>query len=318
MLKRLSVIFLVVSSLAVASAMAAMPASAASLSSGEGSGPNWCSAYGGTNLTSFDNVYACGLTKSSPSGAGATPFDPKYAGFQCAELAARFVWDEFGVAGKGGTPVAADGYNFASTVHTDDPSVPLVPNGTVGQPYLAGDIVSFNGVISKGVNLEPDGHVAMVTVSTENSAGNGAVTIMEQNSAAADGHETLTVSNWSLQKANGSYVTPSNFDAFESSTRSPAPTSGKAGLLYQEPGSANISLLTSGGTTISGANTWASGVGDPVWEVAGDFTGDGKADLLYQEPGSANISLLTSGGTTISGANTWASGVGDPVWEKAT
>ena len=50
----------------------ATAASAGAVTPGEGSGSGWCSAYGGTNQGSFDNVYACSPNGSS---AGSTPFD---------------------------------------------------------------------------------------------------------------------------------------------------------------------------------------------------------------------------------------------------
>ena len=59
---------------------------AAAFSQGEGSGPNWCGAYGGTNLGSYDNIYACYGPSAPP-----TPFNPGYGGFQCTELANRYL-----------------------------------------------------------------------------------------------------------------------------------------------------------------------------------------------------------------------------------
>jgi hypothetical protein len=109
--------------------------------------------------------------------------------------------------------------------------VPLEENGTPGQPYQPGDIVSFTGN-----SKEPDGHVAIVTASTENANGNGKVTIIEEN-AAPSGKETLTVSHWKMLPAAGSYVTPSNFDAL-------AATWGKA---IQVPG---IAALNTGGDAV--------------------------------------------------------------------
>ncbi len=194
------------------------PAAAATFSVGEGGGPGWCAKYGGTNLASFENVYAC-----KPTGAqsGVTPFDFA-SGFQCVELANRFLWDHWDrqpIFDANAADDDLDGSTFASTVHAVYPSVHLVSNGTPRQPYEPGDVVSFAGKPGK----EPDGHVAVVMASTEDDSGNGTVTVLEQNAPTGPGgSETMTVSDWSLETPATSWVTPSNFDAFASP---PSPTS---------------------------------------------------------------------------------------------
>jgi CHAP domain len=187
---------------------------ASSIPSGYGKGPGFCknvvsSGYDlGNGSTSYDDIYPCGPEpgKSFPSyGDG---FQPS-GGFQCTELANRFLFNAWGLQPVFGSSL--DGKTYAQTVHTDYPSVQLIANGTAGQPYLPGDIVSFTGNSN-----EPDGHVAVVIASTENPSGNGTVTIMEQN-AALSGQESLKVSGWKLLPAAGSYVTPYDFDALASS-----------------------------------------------------------------------------------------------------
>lgn len=184
------------------------------LSAGYGEGSGFCKEVtsSGYDLgANYDNVWACGpIPGNSVPGYGDV-FEPTEYGFQCTELANRFLWDRWDIAPVYG--YSLDGANFAATVHADHPSVPLVANGTAGQAYVAGDIVSFSGY--------GEGHVAVVTGSTENASGNGQVTIMEEN-ASTSGAEKLTVSNWSLQKASGSYVTPYEFDAL-APPPSPAP-----------------------------------------------------------------------------------------------
>jgi hypothetical protein len=72
------------------------PTPAFAFSQGEGTGTQWCGAYGGTNLGSVNDaqgvVYACELTSSSPT-AGETPFNPGYPYFQCTELANRYLYN---------------------------------------------------------------------------------------------------------------------------------------------------------------------------------------------------------------------------------
>ena len=170
---------------------------------------------------SFHDVYACGPANNSGTGYK-VPSSGSYKGFfeaapysyQCTELADRILFDFWKMQPVYGANL--DGKTFASTVHARYPSVQLIANGTAGKPYLPGDIVSFTGDTQ-----EPDGHVAVVTASTENASGNGKVTIIEEN-AAASGQETLTVSNWKLLRAADSYVTPSDFDALASGISGPS------------------------------------------------------------------------------------------------
>jgi len=194
---------------------------------GYGEGATWCAQAvpDGYNLGfGFDNVYACGPANNNGAGYE-VPASGAYAGFfedsdyefQCTELANRFLYDVWRIAPVSGTNL--DGDDFASTV-ANERSAKLVHNGTAGEPYLPGDIVSFSGKPGDG---EPDGHVGIVTASTENSIGNGSVMIMEENSPTGrDGDETLTVSNWSLATPTSSYVTPSDFDALASSSPEPS------------------------------------------------------------------------------------------------
>lgn len=187
----------------------AASASQPSLSPGEGEGSSFCAgvdpAVPTVNLgASFDNVYACGPEPGYTFPSYGDVFQPQ-GGFQCTELANRFLWAHWGIE-----PVYGDnltGADYAQTVEAANPSIPLIKNGTVNQPYEPGDIVSFTGNSD-----DPAGHVAVVAASTEDASGNGTVTILEENSPTGPkGEETLQVSNWSLLSAPGSYVTPYEF-----------------------------------------------------------------------------------------------------------
>jgi hypothetical protein len=202
----------------VAASSAAAEPAASSINSGYGEGSGFCKSvistgYDlGNEATSYDDVYPCGPEPGSSFPPYGDSFQPP-GGFQCTELANRFLFDAWDLQPVFGSSL--DGANYARTVHADYPSVPLVPNGTSGQPYLPGDIISFTGS-----SKEPDGHVAVVIGTTENSSGNGTVTIMEQN-AASSGTETLAVSGWKLLPATGSYVTPYDFNALASAKLAP-------------------------------------------------------------------------------------------------
>ncbi len=274
------------------SGLLAAPALAASPPAGFGEGAGFCASAvpGGHDLgASFGDVYACGPANDSGKGHD-VPASGPYQGFfeaaprsyQCTELADRVLFDIWGK-----TPVygaGLDGRNFASTVHTRYPSVPLIPNGTKGQPYLPGDIVSFTGN-----SKEPDGHVAVVKSATENSSGNGKVTIIEEN-AAASGQETLTVSDWKLEPAKGAWVTPYEFDALGSPP-------GTDGIGYYDPATYTWHLRN----TLSGAGpsnyafTWG-GPGDIP--LVGDWNGTGEDGIGYYDPATYTWHLRN----TLSGA----------------
>ena len=198
--------------------------------SGYGTGSAFCSQAvpGGAVLHySFDGVFACGPANNSGTGYEVPAPPSPYAGFfedsgyefQCTELANRVLFDVWTLS-----PVSDDafngenlvGVNFAATVNHYNPSVaPLIPNGMQGIAYLPGDIVSF----SDG----GDGHVAVVAKSTENSSGDGTVTLLEENGSKS-GKTTATVTNWVMSKpADSSIEVPVNFDAL-ASPPTPPPT----------------------------------------------------------------------------------------------
>lgn len=204
-------------------ASAAWAPRADALTPGIGEGPGFCATVppsgdpSGYDLhANYDDVWACGPIPGTSEPGYGDAFEESLYGFQCTELADRFLWDAWGMEPIFGPNL--DGENFAAAVHSAYPSVPLIPNDTAGQPYVPGDIVSFSG--------DGEGHVAVVTASTENAKGSGKVTIMEENAAtnlAPGGEETLTVSGWSLEKNPKAAVTPLDFDAL-ANPASPPPT----------------------------------------------------------------------------------------------
>jgi hypothetical protein len=206
-----------------ARAAAIRSVSAAAIPPGTGTGPSYCASVvtGGYELgggsTSFDNVYPCGPEPGATFPSYGDVFQPS-GGFQCTELANRFVFNAWGLQPIFGKSL--DGAHYAQTLHAVYRSVALVPNGIAGQPYLTGDIVSFKGTHTSTT----DGHVAVVIFSSYASGDNGnySITIMEQNAptqnpaTATMGQENLTVKNWALQPAPGAWVTPYDFDALNS------------------------------------------------------------------------------------------------------
>jgi hypothetical protein len=134
---------------------------------------------------SLYGVYACGPmpTSNATGDFGDPPFESwdgnrgpdNWAGFQCVELANRFLWDLWHKAPVSGSNLT--GANFAATV-AKTYHVALDQNGTAGEPYLPGDIVSFNGDGGAG-------HVAVIISSSyssvDSSTGDYWVTIEDEN-----------------------------------------------------------------------------------------------------------------------------------------
>jgi hypothetical protein len=166
----------------------------------EGSGPNWCASYGGENLASYDNVYACQLLNVS---AGKTPFDAD-TGFQCVELVNRFLYNSNGDTVFGEDVV---GGNFVTLVGSRF-SVPIGSSGPDSLP-LPGDIVSMWGGSSGQSQGGSDSHVAVVTSVTSTSSGWSITTLNENDvsdTTTGNGLNTISVTNrgktWSF---NGGY-----------------------------------------------------------------------------------------------------------------
>jgi hypothetical protein len=144
-------------------------------------------AYGGT----WQYVSIPGPFGSYEGYFNATP------GFQCVELAERYL-----AVVDGLDPVHANGAQVAMAYHAAYPSTRLVVNGSsgaIGHAPATGDVVSLSGYSGF---VGTDGHVAIVTASDVDGAGNGSVTIAQQNVSAADYVYTLGLSSWHLFDPN--------------------------------------------------------------------------------------------------------------------
>jgi hypothetical protein len=161
---------------------------------GEGTGKTWCHAYGGTNLGSYRDVYAC---KPGGKKSGKTPFD-SVAGFQPTELANRFLF-----ALTGHTLLGNDVAGTFVAQASADFGIPASVAGLAGDLPAAGDIISMWGGRSK---QKQDGKATMVAVVTKVAArpSGWAVTTLNQGDVPTDGHgfDVITVSgsrrSWSM------------------------------------------------------------------------------------------------------------------------
>jgi hypothetical protein len=174
----------------------------ATFTPGEGTGPDWCPGYGGINLGSYKDVYAC---EPKAKRSGKTPFDSD-GGFQCTELANRYL---YAVTGKtlfeneeGGNFVAlaAAAYSFG------------VGKSGSGALPAAGDIISMWGGRSGQRQDGSRTQVAVVTKVVSTSAGSTITTLNQGDPSDTDGQDgldTITVSasgkTWST--LDGFYAT---------------------------------------------------------------------------------------------------------------
>ncbi len=127
-----------------------------------------------------------------PFGALGTYFNAT-SGFQCVELAERYLAVVDGLA-----PVKANGATVAMNYHAAYPTTTLVRNGSpgaVGHAPAVGDVISFSWW--EGFS-GTDGHVAVVVRSSVDSAGDGTVTVAQQNVSASDYLYTLGLTHWRL------------------------------------------------------------------------------------------------------------------------
>ena len=116
-----------------------------------------------------------------------------HLGWQCPELAFRFMAQFYGVA--------AYGANGGDVVRNYTPAagggLVKIDNGMAGVPPVPGDVISFD-------NGGAAGHVGVVASTNVDVLGNGSITMMSQNDTA-DGWRTLPVVAWRVQNF-GSYV----------------------------------------------------------------------------------------------------------------
>jgi hypothetical protein len=165
---------------------------------GEGGGKAWCAAYGGQNIGSYQNVYAC---RPGKKNAGKTPFD-SYSGFQPTELVNRFLFKLTGHT-LFDNEVAGNFVALASATY----AIPDAAPGPAGVLPAAGDIISMWGGRSKQKQNGDRTLVAVVT-SVARTASGWTIRTLNQGEqadmAGRNGFDTITVSGrgrtWSTER----------------------------------------------------------------------------------------------------------------------
>ena len=98
------------------------------------------------------------------------------AGYQCVEFSERYLYDRFGIT----MGVVTNGDQVAAHYATDFPGLfMIVKNGLPGRPPAAGDVLSLSA--APGFDSASGGHTAVVQSSAVDAAGNGTVTVVEEN-----------------------------------------------------------------------------------------------------------------------------------------
>jgi Putative Ig domain/CHAP domain len=141
-------------------------------------------------------VPACG-----PAPGDGTTAAPVYpypdalwtAGYQCVEFSERYLYDRYGVI----MGIATDGDQVAAHYAAGYPGLFMViRNGTPHRAPAAGDVLSLSA--APGFDSASGGHTAVVQSSSVSAAGNGTVTVVEENANAA-GVAVLQVSDWTVR-----------------------------------------------------------------------------------------------------------------------
>jgi hypothetical protein len=156
-------------------------------------------AWTGDGLT----VPACG---PGPGGGDNGPAVYPYpgarwtAGYQCVEFAERYLYDRYGI----GMAVVTNGDQVAAHYAAGFPGLFMViGNGTPHRPPRAGDVLSLSA--APGFDSASGGHTAVVQAAAVNAAGDGTVTVVEENGSAA-GVAVLAVTGWSVRYPGFRYV----------------------------------------------------------------------------------------------------------------
>jgi hypothetical protein len=251
---------------------------------------NWeafCQGGGGHWLVTALSVPACGPTGATRIylTANGTSNSTFTEGFQCVELADRFLY-----VSRGWAPLSSTNGDQAVAHYAAAHGVAIVPDPTVGKSPAVGTIISFSN--SSSFNSADGGHVAVVTATSVNGSGNGSITIVSENVGSTARADVLTVSNWVVNRFGFAYAEWLDL-------ASPPPPQSTVPNDFNGDGSSDVGFLMglNGGSTGSGAlevhlaygggfqsrGDFATTFGSHDTSVAIPFSvdagGDGKSDL---------------------------------------
>src|SRR5690349_17858154 len=126
-------------------------------------------------------VPACGPIPGTNGGPNVHPYPGSLAtpGYQCVEFSERYLYYKYGAT----MGISTNGDQVVAHYAAKYPSLfSVVANGTASEAPVQGDVLSFSTVST--FNSASGGHTAVVQASSVNSAGNGSITVVEENAVS--------------------------------------------------------------------------------------------------------------------------------------
>jgi CHAP domain len=148
-------------------------------------------------------VPACGPVPGEGTRAAAVyayPGAQWTPGYQCVEFSERYLHDRYGISMN----VPTNGDQVAAHYAADFPGLfTLVRNGAPHLAPRAGDVLSLSN--APGFDSASGGHTAVVQSGSVNAAGNGTVTVVEENGSPS-GVAVLAVTAWTVRYPGFRYL----------------------------------------------------------------------------------------------------------------
>jgi hypothetical protein len=211
------------------------------------------------------------------------------AGYQCVEFSRRYLFYKYGATYNWSTngDQVVDHYGHAfPTFFT------IINNGTVGRAPVAGDVISFSPVPT--FNDPAGGHTVVVQASAVNSSGNGALTIVEENSSST-GVRSIPVTSWRI--AYGSFVYAKWLHATGKGKVSGAP-------LPPPPPPSPPNPLANGNFVSYGGHAYRIAGGAPVYVSSWAVFGGVQPTFALTARQWASLPARPANGTLVTGVQT--------------
>jgi len=158
-------------------------------------------AYPLSTGATWDGLTACGPRPGYGEGPNVSVDFPGaqwgVLEWECVELSMRWMYEEWHVDPypANGSGVVWNYSTFQSQYNPDGPALTSVANNGNGPMPVPGDVLSYGATSTAG-------HTSVVTATSIDAAGDGTVTVLEEN-ASATGWDTVTVTGWVLGGFDG-------------------------------------------------------------------------------------------------------------------
>jgi hypothetical protein len=215
------------------------------------------------------------------------PGAPWTAGYQCVEFSERYLYQRYGVT----MDVATNGDQVAARYAARYAGLfMIIKNGTPHRAPAAGDVLSLSQ--APGFDSDSGGHSVVVQASSVGPAGDGSVTVVEEN-ADASGVAMLPVRDWRVLDPGFRYV--EWLTTVGLAVTSPHPPAVRAGVPY------SFTLTATGGRP---PYRWRVSVGalpaGLVLSAAGTLSGTVNAGTVN----AGTVGTVRDGPGTGAGART--------------